>query len=272
MRSFWFVTCALTFALWSPTSAQTRSEANLVLTILGGAVTGHSLWTVDKQPLCVLDSNRQCTGQYDTLRLSRSMTSSVVLGAAGTFFPSPHVGFHAEISYVGFPLDSDCSAVAAFNADSARVNEQICADIRAQSGGGGAIAFFGGVTLRAATRGAFSPYVRGSIGLVNQARSTVEVVGGYVDAAGTVFERQIIFDQKPRRTSMLLGAALGFTTPLGPGYQFRLEVRDMVTRFNRLTGPANGLGIGPTATQAYHHFALTLGFDVVLEKSRGRRY
>lgn len=269
MRSFWFVACALTCALWSPTSAQTRSEANLVLTILGGAVTGHSLWTVDKQPLCV--GAAACTGQYDTLRLSRSISSSLVLGAAGTFFPSPHVGFHAEIAYMGLPVDSDCMGLF-FNPDTENKNQQICDDIRSQSAGGGAIAIFGGVTLRAAARRSVSPYVRGSIGLVNQPRSTVEMVGGYIDGSGTFFERQVIADPKPRRNSLLLGAAVGFTAPLGQGYQFRLEVADLVTSLNRLTGPVNALGIGPTATRAYHHFALTLGFDVVLEKSRGRRY
>ena len=270
MRSFAFVPLVLACAFTSPAAAQRGSEANLVLTILGGVVTGHSLWTVQKQPLCV--GAAACSGQYDTLRLSRVINSSIVLGAAGTYFLSPHVGVHAEISYVGLPIDSDCSVVGTFIPDAENKNQQICDDIRSQSGGGGAITIFGGVTLRAATRRAFSPYVRGSIGLVNQSRSTIEVVGGYVDGSGTFFERQVIADPKPRRSSLMLGAGLGFTAPLGPGYQFRLEVADLVTSLNRLTGPANGLGIGPTATRSYHHFALTLGFDVVLEKSRGRRY
>ena len=269
MRILPFVACALLSAVPASGVAQTRSEANLVLTILGGAVAGHSLWTVDKQPLCV--GSAACGGQYDTLRLSRSINSSLVLGAAGTYFFSPHVGFHAGISYVGLPTDSDCTGLF-FNPDAENKNQQICDDIRSQSGGGGAIAVFGGVTLRAAARRSFSPYVRGSLGLVNQSRSTIEVVGGYVDGSGTFFDRQVIADPKPRRTSLLIGGAVGFTAPLGQGYQFRLEVADLVTSLDRLIGPANALGIGPTATRAYHHFALTLGFDVVLEKSRGRRY
>jgi hypothetical protein len=264
-----FVLSALVCAVSSPAAAQHGSEANVVLTILGGVISGHSLWTVERQPLCV--GTATCSGQYDTLRLSRAINSSLVLGASGTYFPSDHVGFHAEISYVGLPTDSDCTGLF-FNPDTENKNQQICDDIRSQSAGGGAIAIFGGVTLRAAARRSFSPYVRGSIGLVNQPRSTIEVVGGYVDASGRFFDRQVIADPKPHRNSLLLGAAVGFTSPLGAGYQFRLELADLVTTLNRLTGAANGLGIGPTATRSYHHVALTLGFDVVLEKSRGRRY
>ena len=266
MRRFPF---ALLFSaiLLSPAAAQQGPEANLVLTILGGTVTGHSLWTVGKQPLYV---GSPSSGLYDTLRLSRSINSSLMLGAAASYFPSPHVGFHVELSYVGLPVDSDCSGV--FNPDSEHRNEQICDDITSQAASGGAIAVFGGVTVRAAARRAFSPYVRGNLGLVNQSRSTIEMVGGYVTSSGTVAEQQILVDQHPHRTSPMIGAAVGFTSPLGSGYQFRLEARDIVTSIDRLMGAANSLGVGPTATRYYHHFALTLGFDVVLEKKRGRRY
>jgi hypothetical protein len=269
MRSFVLAAFALACIVPSSAAAQRGSEANLVLTIVGGVVTGHALWTVDKQPLCV--GSTVCSGQYDTLRLSRSINSSLVLGAAGTYFFSPHIGVHAGISYVGLPTDSDCTGLF-FNPDAENKNQQICDDIRSQASGGGAIAVFGGVTLRAAARRSFSPYARGSIGVVNRSRSTIEVVGGYVDGSGTFFDRQVIADPKPRRTSMLLGGAVGFTSPLGQGYHFRLEVADLITSLDRLIGPANGLGAAPTASRSYHHLALTFGFDVVLEKSRGRRY
>ena len=39
-----------------------------------------------------------------------------------------------------------------------------------------------------------------------------------------------------------------------------------------LTGPVNAIGQGPVASKFYHHFVVHLGFDVVLEKTRGRRY
>lgn len=266
MRPFAFVPLALTCALSAPAAAQTGPESNLVLTIFGGTVTGHSLWTVAKQPFTVLNSTI-----YDTLELSRSIGSSLALGAAGTYFFSPHVGVHAELSYLGLPIDSHCRGLF-FNPDSENKNEQLCDNIGARASEGGAIAVFGGITLRAASRRAFSPYLAGSLGIVNHARSTIAMDGSYVTAAGPQPPRQVLADPNPRSTSVMLGAGIGFTSPVGAGYQFRLEIRDVVTSLDRLVGPANGLGIGPKAARSYHHVALTLGLGVVLEKKRGRRY
>jgi hypothetical protein len=271
MRFFPFASLALSGALAAPTAAQTASQPNMVLTILAGVVTGHDLWIIDKQPLCLLGAGGACSGNYDTLRLSRSISPSLALGAAATYFPWPHVGFHAEVSYLGLPMDDGCIGPVTYQPDADNRAQQMCDNLGGQAGSGGAISLFVGVTLRAATRRAFSPYVRGSVGMVNLSRSTVEVIGAYVDGTGPQ-ERQVIFDQSPRRRTPMFGAAAGFTSPLGTGYQFRLEVRDVMTSLERVTGPANDLAISPVATSFYHHFALILGFDVVLERKRGRRY
>jgi hypothetical protein len=270
MRSFVFVPLALTYLLLTPAAAQTGSQNNLVITILAGAVTGHDLWVIDKQPLCVIGGGGACSTNYDTLRLSRVIGSSLALGVAATYFPSPHVGFHAELSYLGLPTDASCTGLF-YNADSENKNQQLCDDIQSQTGAGGAISMFAGVVLRASTRRTLSPYLRASVGIVSQARSTTELTGAYVDATGFK-ERLVIADPNPGRTSAMLGAAAGFTSPLGAGYQFRFEVRDAIVSLERLTGPVNGLGVGPVATRTYHHFSLILGFDVVLERKRGRRY
>jgi hypothetical protein len=269
MRVFLSVLSAVACSILPQLQAQTRSEPSIVLTILGGTAFGHSLWQVPKQTICF--GATSCTGQYDTVRLSRSITSSLVLGAAGTYFVSPHVGVHVELSYLGLPRDSACSPEF-LNPDTESRNEQICRDIDSQAGGGGAMSIFAGVTLRALSRGWLSPYVRGNVGMLIQSHSTVEVVGGYSDANGTFFDRQIIADQKPHRLSPILGAAAGVTTSLSPGYQIRVEVRDLLASLDRVTGPANSLAIAPTATKTYHHVAFTVGFDVVLEKKSGRRY
>ena len=266
MRPFSFVSLALACVVSSPATAQTGSESNLVLTIFGGTVTGHTLWAVAKQPLTVLG-----TTQYDTLTLSRSIGSSLVVGLAGTYFLSPHVGLHGEVSYLGLPIDSDCRGLF-YNTDAENKNEQICDNIAAQSPEGGAIAIFAGLTIRASSRRAFSPYLAGSLGLVNHPRSTLAMDGGFVTGAGPQPPRLVIVDDNPHATSVMAGAAAGFTTPLGPGYQLRLEVRDAVLSLDRLIGPANALGFGPKASRTYHHFALKLGLDVVLERKRGRRY
>jgi hypothetical protein len=271
MRLLLSVLLAFTCVFAPRGSAQTSDESNLVLTIVGGVVTGHPLWTIDRQPFCLLNSGGACSGLYDTLRLSRSITSSIALGAAATYFPWPHVGFHGELSYLGLPIDGACTNVAPYVSDPDQRHQQICENLSGQASPGGAISLFVGVTLRAAARRAFSPYLRGSVGFVSLSRSTVEVVGTYVDGTGP-HERQVISDQTPRRMTPMFGAAVGFTTPLSPGYGFRLEVRDVITSLDRAIGPANDLTVAPIASRAYHHIALMLGLDVVLERKRGRRY
>lgn len=274
MRLFPFVPLVLACASAAPAVAQTGDQPNLVITIVGGAVAGHALWTVEKQPLCVI-TGTGCSSDDDTLRLSRQVESSLVLGAAVTYFPWPSAGFHAEVSYLGLPVDDSCTGVSyaasANQGDTFGRNEQLCNDIRARAGYGGAISLFVGVTLRAASRRAVSPYVRGSLGIVNHERSLIAVNGVYQDGTG-LHDRGVIEDSNPGKTSVLVGAAVGFTSQLGPGYQIRLEVRDLMTSLDRVTGPANGLAVAPVSTRYYHHVALTLGFDVVLERSRGRRY
>ena len=52
MRPALFVMFALIVS--SSTAAQSKPQPSIVLTIGAGVVTGHGLWTVDKQPICLL--------------------------------------------------------------------------------------------------------------------------------------------------------------------------------------------------------------------------
>lgn len=249
-------------------AAQTNPQPTILLTIFAGAGTGHQVWAIDKQPLQVIGTDPP---RYDTLRLSTEITPTIVLGVVATYFPSPHVGFHAELSYQGFPVDGGCVGPAVYSPDGQNKNQQTCNDIQRSGADGGAIAVFGGVTFRAAARQSISPYARVNLGIVNQSRSTIEMAGAFVTSNG-LGVRQVISDASPKLTAVMLGAAIGFTRRISPGYQFRWEVRDLIVPMERLIGPADALTIGPTASRLYHHFSLILGFDVVLERKRGRRY
>jgi len=269
MRPVLCVTLALIVV--SSAAAQTKSQPNIVLTIGAGVVTGHGLWTVDKQPICLLGGGGVCTGQYDTLRIARSISPSLIIGASGTYFPWPHLGFHAEISYLGLPLDDTCTPMF-LNPDPPNDRaQQMCDNITADKGTGGAISLFVGATVRAAARKSISPYARFNVGMVNISTSTTEVVGAYVDASG-IQERQIIEDINGQGARFMTGFAAGITTSIGKGYRFRLEARDVITSLTRVTGPANDLAIAPTDSKYYHHWGLVMALDVVLEQKRGRRY
>lgn len=269
MRPALFVLLVLIVA--SSAAAQSKPEPNIVLTIGAGAVTGHGLWIVDKQPICLLGGGNVCSGQYDTLRIARSVSPSLTIGASGTYFPWAHLGFHAEISYIGLPLDDTCTPMFLHPDPPNERAEQMCDNMTADKGTGGAISLFVGATLRAARRKAISPYARFNVGMVNISTSTTEVVGAYVDAGG-IQERQIIEDIDGRGASFMTGFAAGFTTPIGPGYQFRLEARDVITSLTRVTGPANDFAIATTDSKLFHHWGLVLALDIVLEQKRGRRY
>lgn len=264
-------TCAL-IALLSVSSAtaQSPSRAQLALTILGGAVTGHSLWDVPIQPVAVLDSNGVPTAVNDTVHLRREVTSSIVVGAAATYFFSPHFGMHAEISYMGLPYDDSCTGT--FHPDAQNKNQQVCSDIASRSGAGGSISLYVGATLRAAASRSLSPYVRANIGIVTTPHSSVAMIGNFFPGPQEI---PFINDPSPRSSGPMFGLAAGFTQPLGKngGYAFRVEVRDVISSFEQLTGQADPVTLlAPTEIKSYHHFSLTLGLDVVLEKARGRRY
>ena len=269
MRPALFVILAVLVA--PSAAAQSSPQPTIVLTIGGGVVTGHGLWTVDKQPICLLGGGGVCTGQYDTLRIARSISPSLIIGASGTYFPWPHLGFHAEISYLGLPLDDTCTPLFLHNDPPDQRAGQMCDNITADKGTGGAISLFVGATLRAARRKAISPYARFNIGMVNISSSTTEVVGTYVEAGG-IRERQIIEDINGTGASFMTGFAAGITTPIGKGYQFRLEARDVITSLTRVTGPANDLAIAPTDSKYFHHWGRVMALDIVLEQKRGRRY
>jgi len=115
------------------------------------------------------------------------------------------------------------------------------------------------------------PYARAGAGIVNFSTSTVRVACTLLQGT-TPVQRVIIDDNDARRTTPTVVAAAGLTAAVGTGYQLRLEVRDFVASETVATGPADDTGVAPTDVRIRHHVALTLGFDVVLERKPPRRY
>ena len=273
MRRLLFA-CGAVLLLCRPAVAQTGPEPTMILTLFGGASTGHSLWHIPQQPLCVLQQSGgayNCTSQYDTLDLSRDISASVVFGASGTYFRSPHVGIEAEILFLGFPFDDSCRGIF-FNPDLTHMNEQICLNVGAASISSSAISFSAGLVFRASPRHAISPFARVGFGIVTHSGGTLELSGAFLDDSGIVRSRSIIEDPHPKATTLSVKASAGFTTRISPGYQFRLEAHDAIVPLRRVIGMADDLAQAPSASRSYHHLVITMGLDVVLEKKRGRRY
>ena len=273
MKSAWSVLALL--SLSASAAAQTGSQPTLVLSILGGVSASGSLWDVERQPLCVL-LGQSCSSSYDTLRITRDMTPGIVAGVMGTLFRGSHVGFTAEVLYIGVPLDDTCTrvdSVADPGADPVygSRNGQLCLNMSGASLSTSIISVMGGVVVRAAPRSAFSPYARAGVGITSYSTSTTDVSGEFVEN-GNLESRAVVVDRHPKSIGISGQVALGITEKLGPGYQFRLEVQDALVAFDHLTGPANDLAQAPTSSKLFHRISLRFGLDVVLEQKRGRRY
>ncbi len=266
----------LGLVLWcaaSPALAQRGPEPTMILTLFGGVTTGHRLWRVARQPLCVIAPNGSCSSQFDTLDLQRDVTSNVVFGASGVYFTRSHLGIEGEVFYLGLPFDDSCHPVYINPAPNPPTqSEQVCLDISAASPSTSAIAFYGGLVFRASPRHAISPYARVGLGLVTYSGGTIEMSGAFDDGTGNLQSRAVLIDARPKTSSFSLQTAVGMTTRITPGYQFRLEIHDALIPLQRPAGPAGTTLQPPKATHAFHHLILTMGLDVVLEKKRGRRY
>jgi hypothetical protein len=70
-----------------------------------------------------------------------------------------------------------------------------------------------------------------------------------------------------------LGIGAGFTTQIARGYQMRWELRDNIIGVKTVTGATVLEGVEPPTSMRFRHrVSLEVGFDVVLERKRGRRY
>src|SRR3989442_738540 len=246
-------------------AAQAGPQPNLVLTLAAGVADGTSLWTVPRQPFCPVYSGGSCAGPSDMLRLAREQSSSITIGAAVSYFPGRSVGIQAEMAYLGLPLRDACTVL---HASPSQQSRQLCANMQGASHSTGAISFAASALVRAASRSQLSPYLRGGVGLVTFDHSPIELVG--VDSAGPN-SYQVYIDDSPQRIALSFVAGAGFTLALGPAYRFRLEARDAITRFQRVTGPSDASLVPPPGAKFFHHFVLTMGPDVVLEQRGERR-
>ena len=261
-------TLAVLLASVMPLAAQSRSQPNLVLTMYGGAANGHSLWDIARQTLVYADTSGSLLPR-DTVTLERRVNSAIVVGATMTLFPNPHVGLSVDIAYRGFSFDDTCRPIYLQTDNSGATNQRLCDNITSASNGGSVVGITAGGILRAAASAPVSPYLRGAVTFAHTTISTLSLAAP--EALGST-PRAVIVDPSPRRLSLNPLVAAGLTTSLGTGYQLRLEVRDEFARLERMDASANALGEGPTSLKMFHHFALVIGLDVVLEQKRIRRY
>jgi hypothetical protein len=168
-------------------------------------------------------------------------------------------------------MDESCTPVAPYYPAPEAENAELCQSIQGSVSTNSMLLAGLGVVLRASPRGQSNLYIRAGAGYARVSNSTIRMSGVY-EVSGNALSRQVIADESPKGGSPSLLLAAGIMQSISPGYQLRLEVRDDVLALERVTGPANALGDAPTDTGWYHHVSLTIGFDIVFDRRRPRRY
>jgi hypothetical protein len=253
------VTVAAVTPIWAQ---RTGDQARLVFTVAAGYVGGADLWMVDRQP--VADFN-----PADTLALTRQIRSNIGVSVGGAYFPGDNLGFSGEAFLLGLGFEDSCRQVV--SSGDPRIAD-VCASLLGREKAATSVALSAGTILRFNSRKLLSPYARLNVGLLFSSQSPLQTVGQYSDPNGLV-DVIIYSDDKDTRVSGAFALAGGITAAAGKGYQLRWEVRDNIVGVQRITGPTARSGLVPPHDLEYKHiFSFTFGFEIVLERRRGRRY
>ena len=261
MRTRGLVLAAVLLAATAlPAVAQaTGDRARIIFTVSGAYIQGRGLWSVPAQPV-------QEPPFEDTFAISRSIKPNFGAGFSGAYFAGENLGLSADFFLLGLGYDDSCRILG--SPQSAR-NSQVCNDIDEQEKSAAAVTVSVGANYRLFAREFISPFVRANVGVLFSNQSPVLTQG--VSNNGvllTIFE-----DEKRTRVSPALGLGIGATMPLSRSYHLRWEVRDNIVGIEAVTGPTTQPRFEPPHERRYKHmFSVLIGVDVVLERSRGRRY
>jgi hypothetical protein len=242
--------------------AQTKDQSRLVFTISAGAVGGKDLWFIGKQPV-------QFTAVVDTFAIGRRIRSSIAIGFGGAYFPGDNLGWSAEGFLVGLGFEDNCRVTFSSGSGDAAA---ACQSIQGATKSATAVTLAGGPIYRFNSRSLISPYFRANLGVVISNQSSIRTIGRFPTAEG-IAERTIYADDHDSRIAPSLALGAGFTAAVAPGYQLRWEIRDNITGIQTVTGNTPQTDVIPPHELTFKHlFSITIGFDVVLERRRGRRY
>lgn len=253
---------AAALVLASPLAAQTNDQARLVVGTSVGWTGGADLWSVAEQPITAIGQTS------DRFALQRRLRSNIAVSGQVTYFPRNHVGITGEIGYLGLGTQDSCQLLTSTGDFT---NQSACQSINIQERSASAVGALGGITLRAFSRAAVQPYARVLAGVVLAPRSTIELAPVFGELQNTILR---IYETDNEAEVKPAGAlAIGLATSPNAGTQFRIEARSTWTRLSVVDGPTVREGfVPPTSSRWVMVPTVTLGFDIVLEKRRGRRY
>jgi hypothetical protein len=255
---------ALLLACPAAAAAQaTGDQARLVFTVSGGYAAGHSLWQVTGQPVVL-------NGLTDLLDLERQLTGTWTAGLGAIYFKNPNIGFTVDAHLVDLAQRTDCRLLS--NSGST-LNPQVCESLDGTTSSSMSVAVSAGAVLRAASRGAVSPFLRLQGGAFFGSLNTTQVVGSYETATG---EPSLVFvypNESTNSFSPQFMVGVGVTIPASRAYHIRFEGRAHTFGLDVIEGATLSQDVPPPVSKQYlTQFSLHLGVDLVLERKRGRRY
>jgi hypothetical protein len=240
----------------------TGDQSRLVIGVAMGWVGGTALWAVPAQTILTT------TEAVDVFGLKRRLRSNVTFAGTGTWYPRGNLGVTGEVSYLGLGTVDDCTLVSASGDP---LNRLVCNTLRNYERPASAVSLASGLVFRPSSRTFIQPYVRGIVGVTLAVRGTVRTVatiGEFGDTAFTIYPQSGGGQLRPTGSLMF-----GIATSSTPGYQFRAEVRYTALRLPVVTGASIYQGEAPPTSSVWRTLpSILVGFDVVLEKRRGRRY
>jgi len=244
-------------------TAQTADQARLVFSVGVGQTTGGGrVWSVGRQPF-----------DTDTISVTRTFRRSLNITFGGTYFPGDHLGLNAEVQLLGLGSRDACRVVSTESAPT-MLTQDACRSLNRKERGTSSGSLSVGIVYRILNRASIYPYVRANAGMLVSQESFLKLVATTPSSSGSPADTPIYLDDSPDNIQPYFAFGGGVVTALGRGYQLRFEVRDNWVRVPVVTGPTSGApAFTPRhASQGRHVLSFVLGFDVVLERKRGRRY
>ncbi len=245
----------------------TADQARLMFTVGVGMNSGGGvLWSVGRQPFIT-------NGETDTLALSRQFRRSLNVVFSGTYFPGPNLGFRGEAMLIGLGTKDACRIVAA---GGSRETSELCGSLNQAERSATAASISVGLVYRAWSTSVVHPYLTAHGGVVISQQSFLKMTGEVVpdtNNPAVVADLTLYDDPDSDKLHPYLGLGGGVVAVIASGYQMRFELRDNYVRVPAVAGPTLRQNLEPRRTTVGKHLlSFSVGFDVVLEKKRGRRY
>ncbi|HRX17995.1 MAG TPA: hypothetical protein P5135_02965 [Gemmatimonadales bacterium] len=240
---------------------RTNDESRLVVGLNLGYIGGGELWGTT-QPI---PANNAQTDQFG---LSRNLRGNITMSGHLIYFPRPTLGISGELVYLGLGTTSQCRLLTTTGDV---FNRLACDALVGKEGSASAIGLLAGGVWRPVPRGDVQLYVKGQGGLALVPRSTTSLISFF--GIEDEFALPIYTEDGSRVAAPIGTLSFGLATAPNNGYQFSVEFRATAVQLQVVEGPAARGDFNPVVGSAWQVLpSVTLGFDIVLEKRRGRRY